>query len=443
MKTPIFDFVRRYAASDTCRLHMPGHKGISALGVEPLDITEIDGADSLFEAKGIIRESEKNAGALFGAETFYSTEGSSHAIRAMLYLVAAKAAERGEKPKILAGRNAHKTFLSAVALLEIEIEWLYPADGSYLACAIDPVALEEQLKQGAFTALYVTSPDYLGNTVDIATISRICHRYGVYLLVDNAHGAYLKFLPESRHPIDLGADLCCDSAHKTLPALTGAAYLHLSHTVSTLFAPRVKEALALFGSTSPSYLILQSLDLVNAYLAGGYAERLDAFVDVLDGAKKALLAAGFVLCGDEPLKLTVAPKAIGYEGAELAAILEENGFMCEFSDPDFTVMMFTPEVGATAVRRLLNCLLNLPHREPICDTAPVLAPLPMALSPRAALFSPVEEIDSEQCEGRVLATVTVACPPAVPIAVCGERMSKETARAFAYYGIARCTVVKE
>ena len=443
MQTPIFDFVRRYAASDACRLHMPGHKGISALGVEPLDITEIDGADSLYEAKGIIRESEKHAGALFGAETFYSTEGSSLAIRAMLYLAVKNAAERGEKTKVLAGRNAHKTFLSAVALLDIEVEWLSPEGGSYLACAIDLSALEERLKTGAFTALYLTSPDYLGNTVDVAAISVLCHRYGVLLLVDNAHGAYLKFLPESRHPIDLGADLCCDSAHKTLPALTGGAYLHVSHTVSPFFAPRVKEALSLFGSTSPSYLILQSLDLVNAYLSSGYADRLATFVAVLDDARHALSSAGFVLCGDEPLKLTLAPKSFGYEGAELAAILEEYGFLCEFSDPDFTVMMFTPEVGAEAVRRLVNCLLNLPRRAPVLDAAPVLTPLSGVLSPREALLAPTEEIDCAQCAGRVLAAPSVACPPAVPIAVCGERMTADTAAAFAYYGIPHCTVVKE
>lgn len=443
MHTPIFDFVRRYAASDSCRLHMPGHKGVSALGIEPLDITEIDGADSLYEAKGIIRESERNASALFGAETFYSAEGASLAIRAMLYLASKNAAERGEKTKILAGRNAHKSFLSAVALLDIEVEWLQPANGSYLACAVDLAALEERLKSGNFTALYLTSPDYLGNTVDIAAIAALCHRYGVLLLVDNAHGAYLKFLPQSRHPIDLGADLCCDSAHKTLPALTGAAYLHISHTVAPHFAPRAKEALALFGSTSPSYLILQSLDLVNAYLSGGYAERLAAFAAALDEAKAALRAAGFTLCGDEPLKLTIAPKAYGYEGAELAAILEESGFMCEFSDPDFTVMMLTPEVGAPALRRLVNCLLNLPRRAPIKEAAPSLTQLEVVLTPREALFAPTEEILCEACAGRVLAAVTVACPPAVPIAVCGERMSEETARTFAYYGITHCTVVKE
>ena len=443
MKTPIREFVARYAASNACRLHMPGHKGLAALGAEPLDITEIDGADSLYEAHGIIRESERNAGALFGAETFYSTEGATLPIRAMLYLVAQNAAERGEKARILAARNAHKSFLSSVALLDIEVEWLYPAGGSYLSCPIDASALEERLAGGRYDALYLTSPDYLGNMADIAAIAAVCHRSGALLLVDNAHGAYLKFLPESRHPIDLGADLCVDSAHKTLPVLTGGAYLHISHTVAARFAPKAKSALALFGSTSPSYLILQSLDLANAYLADGYAERLAAFIRRTEDIKRRLFEAGFCLCGDEPLKLTLAPKAYGYSGEELAAILEENRFVCEFSDPDFTVMMLTPEIGEGALEGLAALLLSLPKREPIAEAAPSLSPLAAVLTPREALFAPSEEIDSHLCGGRILAAATVACPPAVPLAVCGERMDGETARAFAYYGITTCMVVKE
>ena len=107
MNTPICDFVNRYVESEMLRMHMPGHKGVGALGVESRDITEIDGADSLYEATGVIRESEKNAGSLFGAHTFYSAEGSSLCIRAMLHLVCLYARERGEKPLIAAGRNAH------------------------------------------------------------------------------------------------------------------------------------------------------------------------------------------------------------------------------------------------------------------------------------------------------------------------------------------------
>ena len=110
MDTPICDFVTHYVESGALRVHMPGHKGCALTGLEERDLTEIDGADSLYEAVGIIRQSEQNAGALFGAETFYSTEGSSQCIRAMLYLAALYARQQGRAPLIAAARNVHKTF---------------------------------------------------------------------------------------------------------------------------------------------------------------------------------------------------------------------------------------------------------------------------------------------------------------------------------------------
>ena len=283
METPICDFVRAYAESEAIRLHMPGHKGKNLLGLEALDITEIDGADSLYEASGIIQRSEENASRLFGCPTFYSTEGSSQCIRAMLYLAMLHAKEQGKRPVIAAGRNAHKTFLTGAALLDLDVRWLYPKGDSYLSCDLTPEEVEAVLEKEAPTAVYLTSPDYLGNVADIAGIAKVCHRHGAILLVDNAHGAYLKFLQPSRHPMDLGADLCCDSAHKTLPVLTGGAYLHCR----LQFRDWAKNAQALFGSTSPSYLILQSLDGANPILAEA-ANRLKDFVPSVEAVKEKL-----------------------------------------------------------------------------------------------------------------------------------------------------------
>ena len=138
MNTPICYFVRQYMARNALRLHMPGHNGEKIIGVEPFDITEIQGADSLFHANGIIEESEKNAGKIFGANTFYSTEGSSLCIRTMVYLAVQYATENGVKPLFLAGRNAHKSFINALALTGGEVSWLYPKNSdNYLSCDID------------------------------------------------------------------------------------------------------------------------------------------------------------------------------------------------------------------------------------------------------------------------------------------------------------------
>ncbi len=439
MDKPICDFVRKYAESSTLRLHMPGHKGAGPLGCEHLDITEISGADSLYEADGIIAQSEANASWLFSCPTFYSTEGSSQCIRAMLHL----ATHSGNR-KVAAGRNAHKTFLSAAALLDLQVDWLYPEnEGAYLRCDLSAEGLENYFSNcGQMpAAVYVTSPDYLGNLLDIKALAEVCHRHGVLLLVDNAHGAYLRFLPNSRHPMDLGADLCCDSAHKTLPVLTGGAYLHIR---SQKLAKDAKDALALFGSTSPSYLILQSLDAANARLADlAYIRKMVELCALCDDVRQQLHRHGiYSEQYTEPWKITVYPRMYGYTGTELASILRKNGIECEFADPDFLVLMLTPAITRDNLQRLVAVLTALPRKDAILTAAPFIGKPERVLSIRSAMLSPSEVIPVAESEGRILSAATVGCPPAVPIVVCGERIDQNAIKAFQYYGIETCRVCK-
>ncbi len=442
--TPICDFVKSYSQSGSLRLHMPGHKGRVLIGAESLDITEIEGADVLYHAEGIIRQSEDNAARLFGtARTFYSAEGSSLCIRAMVYLAKLYAKSVGKPATIIAARNAHKTFITAAALIDTDVKWLYSLDSSVLSCKIDLPALEKMLAEQSPAAVYITSPDYIGNIADIREIASLCHKYKSILMVDNAHGAYLKFIESSAHPIDLGADIVCDSAHKTLPALTGAAYLHISRTAPDFFADYAENALSVFASTSPSYLILQSLDAVNGLLHDGLADRIRTSAARAEALKKRLSERGHTLVSQEPLKLTIAPKPYGYTGTQLAGILAKKGIVCEFSDPDYTVMMFSSETAAGDYARLEAALLAIPCKEPIDARPPRLERMESAMSPHEAIMSMQEWIPTAEAEGRILAGASVSCPPAVPIAVIGERMNESAVRLFEYYGIEKCLVVRE
>ena len=444
METPICDFVRRYAEEKTARFHIPGHKGKPLLGMEPLDITEIDGADCLSFASGIIAESEANASALFGCDTFYSAEGSSLCLRAMLSLALRETAEKGKRPKVAAARNLHKVFLDAAVLLDFDILFFHPKEeDSYHTCTVTPEEVRSLLdSDDPPCAVYLTAPDYLGHIPDIGGIAAVCHEKGVYLLVDGAHGGYLRFLPSSMHPIDLGADLCCSSAHKTLPVLTGGAYLHLSPRLPMHFRENAREALALFGSTSPSYLILQSLDLANRLLED-YPARLAALLARVNPLKERLTAHGYLLCGEDPLRLTFDAGRFGYTGEELATLLRREKLVPEFADPDFTVLMISPENSEDELSRLEDTLLAIPKRQAVLHRAPRYHALRQLLSPREAYFSERETVPVPLCAGRILASPAVRCPPAIPIVACGEEIDGEAIKRMLYYGVSSCTVVKK
>ena len=201
--------------------------------------------------------------------------------------------------------------------------------------------------------------------------------------------------------------------------------------------------MAMFGSTSPSYLILQSLDAVNAYVADGYRERLADFIRQTDVLKTRLTAHGYTLCGQERIKLVIAAKAYGYTGTELADLLLESRIAVEFADPDFLVLMVTPETGEEGLARLETALCAIPRREAVLEEPPAFSLPERAMSIRQAAMSLCETVEASDSLGRILAAATVGCPPAVPIVACGERIDETALRCFAYYGIDRCTVVIE
>lgn len=444
MNTPIFDFVNKYRQKDAIRLHMPGHKGNDFLGMEQMDITEIDGADVLYSASGIIEQSQQNASKLFGTKaTLYSCEGSSLSIKAMLYL--AMLYSKNGSRVILATRNAHKAFINASVLLGFDIEWMYSQNGNVISCDITSDLIDKKLNSmdNKPIAFYITSPDYLGNISDIENIAKVCHKHGVLLLCDNAHGAYLKFLPESLHPITLGADMCCDSAHKTLPVLTGGGYLHIGKNAPDFLCENTKRAMSLFASTSPSYLIMQSLDVANRYMCDGYDKKLYKCIDAINKLKNKLIENGFIITGNEPLKLTIMPKSYGYTGNDIAKYLFEKNIICEFYDKDYIVFMFTPEITTEQIQKLQYELINLPKRKEKTTVPPRFEIPKKAMLPRKAAFCESETIPSHLSLGRIVAYENVSCPPAIPVIVSGEEINENTTELFEYYGIEEITVITD
>ena len=447
MNTPIRDFVLDYCKKDAVRLHMPGHKGKNFLGFEKYDITEIDGADVLYNADGIISESEENASSLFGSyRTFYSCEGSSLCIKAMLAVLASQRKDKSRKTRIIAARNVHKAFVYGCALCDIDVEWLYPSStDSICTCVITPSELEEKLEEldGNADGVYITSPDYLGQLSDVRALSVVCDRYNIPLLVDNAHGAYLAFPEESLHPINNGAFMCCDSAHKTLPVLTGGAYLHLSYEAEGI-ASCVENMMALMGSTSPSYLILQSLDICNKYIADGYNIKLDTTIKRLDALKKELELSGFYVEKTEPLKLVINLVRSGIYTDYVISALGKACISPEFYDDEYIVFMFTPENTENDFERLLAFFLSIGCTVTCCRKASVFnfEKAVRAMSIRDAVFSAKEIINVENSEGRICSAPAVSCPPAVPPIVSGEIISGAAIECMLRYGIDKIEVVK-
>lgn len=447
MDTPIADFVKSYINHDMTRLHMPGHKGVGFLGCEGKDITEITGADELFSPNGIIEKSEQNASRLFDtARTVYSTGGSTQSIHAMLYIAYASRKERQASAKILAGRNAHKAFVYAAAKLGCEVEWLYPNVFSHICSCIitgDTLASKLNTMDEKPFAVYVTSPDYLGDTTDIAALSEICKKHDIPLLVDNAHGAYRAFLPKSQHPIHLGADICCDSAHKTLPVLTGGGYLHIAKDDIYGFSNNAVRAMEIFGSTSPSYLILQSLDICNKYLHGEYRKALENCITAVGKIKSIMNSPGIPDISSEPIKITADFSSFEKINGGFSEFFRSRKIEYEFSDSEHIVFMFSPQNCERDYKRLADALCELDLRKKAIKSSDLPLPVPQRMmSIREAILSPCEEICVDFAVGRICGAPTVSCPPAVPIAVSGEKITEEHTVLFKKYGIEKITVVK-
>lgn len=429
MNTPIHDFLQSYAEENTVRCHMPGGKA------NPFDITEIEGADSLFESGGIIRESEANAAKLYGAaETLFSCGGSTLSIQTMLAL--AKEYDPS-KNRVIASRFCHKSLLTSCILLGLEIDWIFPNE--YLSCKISPQSVKDKINVNTL-CVFAQSIDYYGGESDIKGIAEVCREKNVPLLIDNAHGAYKVFT--DNHPLSFGADMTADSAHKTLPCLTGGGYLHISKNAPSLFSERAKETMSLFGSSSPSYLILDSLDLCNLHISDE-KERAKRVFDEIKSLKSALTEMGYALKESDAMRITIDANAYGYSGFALSDKFRKQGIAAEFSDLRYTVLLFSTSQPLSDFTRIIKAAENIVPLTPISPTVVSLPESAFAMPPREAFFSLTEQIPVEKSVNRICADINTPCPPCVPLAAAGELITAQTADLLKLYGVKKIKVVKE
>lgn len=446
---PLYEAIKKYNGQNLSRFHTPGHKATQNSPFYDVfgdalayDVTELPQTDSLFDAEGAIFQAEEAAAAHFGVKhTLFSAGGATLCIQAMLRLVQ----KCGNK--LICARNVHRSVVNTMALLGIDPVWVYPTQlkNSELPGFISVQDIQNLLAlHPDASAVFITSPDYYGIMSDIKGIANACKKYDVPLLVDNAHGSHLFYVGDgSLHPARLGAAMTCDSAHKTLPVLTGGAYLQIN---SEQFSYReAKDAMSLFGSTSPSFLIMLSLDLARAWLEhNGKAAYNELCGNVYD-IKALCLQKGFDFVKEpysDPARLTLNFGKIGLSGQQANVMLLKYDISSEMHDNSHVVLLPSPFNKKMDFDRLKSFIKNLEVKQPIKIDNFIYSKQQAAMTLRDAVFSQNELIPVEQAISRIAAECRIPCPPGVPVIMPGEIISSETVNNLKNYGVYNIKVVK-
>ena len=426
---PIEKALDEYIGKDLSRFHMPGHKGADNFpDYYKYDVTEVFGTDSLFESSEAIFETEERFAKIYGAgASLLSAGGSTLCIQGML----ATALEPGDK--VIAARNCHAAAVNTAALLDLDFIWITPRDLKGAEKAFE--------EHPDVKAVYLTSPDYFGVLSDISAFAELAHENGAKLLVDNAHGAHLHFTPIEMHPMALGADMCCDSLHKSLPVLTGGALLHLKEGS---LREKAKQKMRLFGSTSPSYLIMLSADKCADYL------ETNAKYDfaMLNGKVANLRYKAFEhglapkVRNVEPARLTLSVKSTEMTAEEFGKSLREHGIEPEYVNDEWAVLMASPFNTKRDFERVAKFIEDT-FGNGFAAFEERLSKMPeKAMSIRKAVFAESEEISVEDSVGRVASSLNLPCPPCIALAVPGEIIDEKIAELLKKYGIEKINVVK-
>ena len=410
--------------------HMPGHKRNSEFLKSCPDITEVSGADDLHHPEGLILAAENNAARLFGVrKTLFSTAGSTPLILAAI----SAATKRGDK--ILIARNCHRSVYNAALINSLDPSFVMPERIDELDTdgAVSPEAVRKALSTTPATALVITSPTYDGFVSNIEEIAKICHESGTLLIVDAAHGAHLGlskyFLPSAR---SLGADLVIESAHKTLPCLTGAAFLHICSDRTD--PVRLQNFFSIYHTSSPSYPIIASMESAVSLLKyrGEALFRLQSDrLDDLFRETEHLRSFRVVRRADlDKSKILISCKNSSVSGFELKKILlRDYKIECEMAMPSFLLALSSladTSLGFDKLSYALTCL----DREipPKTETAEDIAPVPplVKMPLRDAFEAETVAVPFEFSAGGVSADFVYAYPPGSPIIAPGEVITPKT-----------------
>lgn len=437
--------LEEYTKNGLYPLHMPGHKRRMApapgLSSYRWDMTEVPGVDDLHEADGILAQAMERTAQLFGAQrTWYLVGGSTCGILAGIRALAPA------NSTVVAARNCHKSVYHAAELGNYRMHWLMPPvdaqSGVYGSIAPEQVraALEQQPDAAC---VIITSPTYEGVISDIRGISAVCREKGVPLFVDEAHGAHLGlFGTFGESAVQCGADLCTQSAHKTLPSLTQTAFLHMGK--NSLADPRcVERQLSVFETSSPSYPLLASLDGCTGILRENGAQLFAQWKNMLsefDCAVRGLRSLRVLCHGADSLamhpdffgfdagKIAVCTDATEYTGTQLAAHLRNRfGFETEMACGRITLAMTSPADDRAQLLRFADALCKLDEQAVPAPRA-LLCALPQAgravLPAGQAVQYPARDIAGASAAGCIAAEYVWAYPPGVPLIAPGEEITE-------------------
>lgn len=443
---PLLEALARHSTGGPAPMHMPGHKRnaalapyLAALGAA-YDITEIHGFDDLHEAEGILKDSMDRAARLWGAQrSFYLVNGSTCGILAGIRAIA------GRGGKVILSRGCHKSVYHALELCGAVPVWLAPpVDASFgVLASITPEQVRAALDAHPDANLLVlTSPTYEGVISDLAAICTAAHAAGVPVLVDEAHGAHLGLAPGwPTGAVAVGADVVVQSLHKTLPSLTQTGILHQQGNL--IPAESLARQLGIFETSSPSYLLMASMDGCVDLLerkGGELFARWQAALAAFDRAIAGLSRLR-VLChgadtpeqhpglfAHDPGKLAISTRGTALTGPGLMVRLrEEFSIELEMASGDWAIAMTGLGDTEENLLRLATALTAIDKSLAACPMPPAAEPLPLppaALPVAQALELPFEEVPLAACEGRVSAEYVWAYPPGIPLIVPGERVDR-------------------